>query len=75
MAEARSKHDWTVECEVVAAIYNTIRDPKRRKAPFSGNDFNPHAEKRRKPARTISIREWSRISKHPVRNAPDAGTR
>jgi hypothetical protein len=43
MAAGRRKADWAVAGELLAAIYNTVRDPKRRSEPFRGEDFNPYA--------------------------------
>lgn len=44
MAEARVRHDWRQTSELLAAVYNTIRDPEKRKEPFAGSDFDPTAE-------------------------------
>lgn len=41
MATGRRKDEWGRASEIIAAIYNTIRDSKKRKEPYSGRDFNP----------------------------------
>jgi hypothetical protein len=43
MATARQKASWGATGEVLAAIYNTVRDSKRRPEPFAGRDFDPYA--------------------------------
>lgn len=43
MAVGRRKASWGVAGEILAAIYNTVRDSKRRKEPFTGADFDPYA--------------------------------
>lgn len=43
MAMGRRKGEWSVASEILAAIYNTVRDPKRRPQPFTGDDFDPYA--------------------------------
>lgn len=49
MAEARSKHDWGRTSSLLALIANVNRDPKRQSRPFTPDQFNPHAVRRRKP--------------------------
>jgi hypothetical protein len=41
MAAARRREQWAHTAELLAAVYNTIRDSKERPEPFSGRDFNP----------------------------------
>lgn len=43
MAMGRRKSGWAMTAEVLAAIYNTVRDSKRRSQPFTGADFDPFA--------------------------------
>ena len=46
MHEGRARDLWTHTSSVLALIANVNRDTKRRK-PFSPDDFNPYAERRR----------------------------
>ena len=41
MAESFQADQWGKVSEVLAAIYNTVRDPKKRSRPYTGKDFNP----------------------------------
>ena len=54
MARERQEYDWLIVSEVLAAIYNTIRDPKKQFKPFQGKDFNPL---KAKPIPKMSIGE------------------
>lgn len=47
MAKGRRKHDWSMAAEQVAAVYNTVRDSRKRPEPFAGRDFNPMAPPKR----------------------------
>jgi hypothetical protein len=59
MTEGKSRGDWGIASVILAAIYNTVRDAKKRPKPFTPKDFNPYAEDTKpKPLRTISITEW-----------------
>ena len=62
MYESKQKADWVQTSEIIAALYNTIRDPKRRKKPFTGNDFNPTLP-RKAPVRQVSISEWAKLAR------------
>ncbi|MEO2045207.1 MAG: hypothetical protein ABGX16_01370 [Pirellulales bacterium] len=61
MAESAHSHQWLVASEILAAIYNTVRDPKKRPRPFTGNDFNPTKLEKQKPIRTVTIEELMRL--------------
>lgn len=57
MARSKQKHDWTLASEVLAGIYNTVRDPKKRRKPFIGNNFNPTIPKKT-ATQTITVAQW-----------------
>jgi len=61
MVEAYHQVQWLGTSEILAAIYNTIRDPKKRPRAFKGSDFNPYAEKTR-PKKTVSVAEWCELT-------------
>lgn len=70
MVEGRSKHDWTLASELLAAQYNALRDPKKRKQPYTGNDFNPYAPRRKQKAhKTTSVAEWAQLARRSPKNA------
>lgn len=45
MSEGSRRASWGLVSEVLAAIYNTVRDTKAKKNPFTGSDFNPTIER------------------------------
>lgn len=51
--------------EVLAAIYNTVRDSKRRPKPFSGTDFDPYAP----PPRQQGIEAFAALAGVPMSKA------
>jgi len=60
MAEARGRAEWSRTAELLAMVANLVRDPKKRKKPFKGLDFNPHAGRHRaakdvKPMADVSL--------------------
>jgi len=64
MLEGKQETDWGYVSSVMAAIYNTVRDPKKKPRPFTANEFNPFASQGKvKPTKTISVSEWAAMSK------------
>ena len=55
MAEAKSRDAWQHTSAVLCLIANVNRNPKKQARPFSPDQFNPHAQKRRGKGRTISV--------------------
>ena len=41
MADGRSKAEWDQTAVLACALYNAIRDPKRKRQPFTIADFHP----------------------------------
>lgn len=41
MAEARQQCQWRQTATIVAMLANTVRDPKKRKKPFTPDEFDP----------------------------------
>lgn len=41
MLEGRQRDQWTHTSEVLAMIANTVRNPKKRKKPYTGRDLYP----------------------------------
>ena len=52
MAESRAKERWAHTSSVMALIAETNRNPKKRGRPFTPDDFNPFARKRKRKAGT-----------------------
>jgi hypothetical protein len=52
MQEGADFARWNHTTAIQATLANTVRDPKKRKKPFSGREFHPHviyaAEQRKK---------------------------
>jgi len=48
MAESRAKERWAHTSSVMALIAETNRNPKKRGRPFTPDDFNPFARKRKR---------------------------
>lgn len=55
MADAKMDQDWNHTSEVLALIANANRDPKKRREPFTSDDFHPLREKKSKRGRGIPI--------------------
>jgi len=55
MADARRREAWSHTSAVMAWVGNVMRDPKKTR-PFSPDDFNPFAKRRRRPLRGLPIR-------------------
>ena len=55
MADTRMDQDWNHTSEVLALIANANRDPKKRREPFTSDDFHPLREKKSKRGRGIPI--------------------
>lgn len=49
MAEGRAAHDWERTSALMALTANCHRDTKRRPAPFTPDEFNPVADRHKKP--------------------------
>lgn len=64
MTRGRSKAQWAMAAELIAAIYNTVRDAKKRPRPFTGRDFNPHT-----PKKTAGIEAFGRLAGIPAHRA------
>ncbi len=59
MTEAHCKNQWTHTCEYIAALFNTVRDEKKRRRPYTGQELNPYTvQVKQKPSHTISVTEW-----------------
>ena len=54
MAEGKLKCQWSQTSDIVAAVYNTVRDAKKRSKPFSGDDFNPTKRRGKRPKASIA---------------------
>lgn len=51
MARARGQAEWSRTASVMWVLAEINRDPKRRRQPWTPDDFNPYSEApRRKPA-------------------------
>jgi hypothetical protein len=61
MSEARLGAIWSPASEILAAIYNTVRDSKKRSKPYSGADFNPLLQKHKETAPKVGIEALSGI--------------
>ena len=48
MTEGKGKETWNHTASIMAIIANANRDSKKQKRPFSADDFNPYAIKKRK---------------------------
>ena len=49
MTKAALNAEWCQTSEMIAAIYNTVRDPKKKPKPFTGDDFNPTLARKKRP--------------------------
>jgi len=61
--EAKLAADWAQTAEVLAAVYNTIRDPKKRSKPYSGAEFNPILLGRKKTTKRAGLEALSVLMK------------
>ena len=43
MADGRLRSQWQQTAEILTVLYNVNRDTKRRREPFTADDFNPYA--------------------------------
>jgi hypothetical protein len=50
MAEGRGRAEWGRMASLMSLVANVNRDPRRRRQPFTPDDFNPYHERRQKPA-------------------------
>lgn len=59
MAEGREYVAWNHTANLLAALIEPHRDEKKRKQPYTPDDFHPMVEGKRKtpPARTWTLRE------------------
>lgn len=48
MVEGRDAFSWSVASSVMALIANCNRDPKRKRKPFTAEEFNPTIRKKKK---------------------------
>ena len=49
MAEEHDKTQWNHTASIHATIANVNRDPKKRKKPFTPEDFHPYHQKAAPP--------------------------
>jgi hypothetical protein len=47
MYEGHSRDEWTRWSNLLALIAETNRDTKKRRTPYSADEFNPHVTARR----------------------------
>ncbi len=60
MATGRSKAQWSHTSEILAILAEVNRDPRKRSAPFTSRDFNPHGKKpetKEQPVKTVTMAE------------------
>lgn len=50
MAEGRGRAEWGRAASIMALVANVNRDARKRRKPFTPDDFNPYRERREKPA-------------------------
>ncbi len=58
MAEGRSRSLWAHTSNLMWAIVEPQRDRKKRRKPYTPQDFNPHVERRQikqEPIATVNI--------------------
>jgi hypothetical protein len=55
MAEARKREQWAHTSLACCLIANANRDAKKRREPFTPNDFTPYPDKRRAADRNIEV--------------------
>ena len=55
MADGRDRAEWARASAVMMVLANCSRDPKKRRRPFTCNDFDPYATK--SSARGLSVAE------------------
>lgn len=55
MAEARAQERWAHTASLMALVANCNRDPKKRRRPYTPDDFNPLARSRRRRTGGIPI--------------------
>ena len=74
MSHARLGSEWSQTSEVLAAIYNTVRDPKKRSKPYTGSEFNPIIQEKKRTHK-IGIAELKELmeAKPQVRKAANNG--
>lgn len=64
MAEARRREDWSRTAELMALMANIHRDPRRRREPFTGQDFSPFGARARGRAggrEVVSMAEFGEL--------------
>lgn len=58
MVEGRQRDQWQHTAEVLAMIANTVRNPKKRRRPFTGKMFYPFGKQQRQPkGMPVSIKD------------------
>lgn len=55
MAEARGKAEWSQTSAMLAMTANVNRDPKKKRRPYTAEDFNPYAQGRRAKRRARPV--------------------
>lgn len=62
MARGRMEHDWSQSSELLAALVNPYRDPKKRSRPYTADELNPmiHHRKRQPIKDTKTAFEFMR---------------
>jgi hypothetical protein len=61
MAEARCKLEWGQTSLIACILANAHRNPRKRPAPFTADEFNPYAAARERPAVKVSMSELRKI--------------
>jgi len=47
LADGRNRAEWDQTALMCSALFNQIRDPKRKRLPFAPSDFHPYHETQR----------------------------
>ena len=58
MADQRLRAEWRQTASLIAATFEPHRDRKKRAKPYSADDFDPFAEKRREEPMRISVGQF-----------------
>jgi hypothetical protein len=62
MLQANDRIRWNHTSEIIAALYNTVRDDKKKRKPFTAAEFNPYTISKSQPVRKITIDQWRQMS-------------
>lgn len=76
MAEGRSRAAWSHTSALLCLLANANRNPKKQKDPFTVADFNPHAQRRRRRRRPVTVerlaRDMLKVGESRARLSPGA---